>query len=428
MLIAVRRKSADFDEMCDVKTLKQWARTGLLFADDSIKEEGEWVKAKDSTMLRGIFATAAWDVAEDVLWSPTLQGKSTASYTKSPSAEISPSSVTPNTSAVDKSVLNQSAAGRSANQHRVLPVQDKQKTKMPSESTLDFEQVQREYQRSKPNRPTPADSTVTDLNSSSNTGSNVNRERTPKSSVTSANSNNDTVIQGVLKDEPVRWNPNVDLKDQLGLLVDEVPSKSSFSWFRLFILVVPGAFILFLLRAFVISESQTVFPDATNPSVETAVADGTSGNAPVPTNTQSDALYELEATLKSKLRSNAQAVTPEQSLADALRVDLEYVGLSIARIDARVLKWKGRLLDQPKSASITITIDSQGEIEHEFILASLVVAKYSVRYYLDMPRFTITIRDGDLALSKSIETEKAQFLYLQPGSLKDFIQALAENQ
>ena len=76
---------------------------------------------------------------------------------------------------------------------------------------------------------------------------------------------------------------------------------------------------------------------------------------------------------------------------------------------------------------MSIVINSNGEVETEFILASLVVAKYSVRYYLEMPRFTIVIQDGDLALTKTISTEKAQFLYLQPGSLKDFIAALSES-
>ena len=127
------------------------------------------------------------------------------------------------------------------------------------------------------------------------------------------------------------------------------------------------------------------------------------------------------------MRQNTQLVTPEQSLSDALRIDLEYVGLDIVRIDARVLKWKGRLLNQPKSASITIVLNSNGDVENEFILASLVVAKYSVRYYLEMPRFTLVIQDEDVALTKTISTEKAQFLYLQPGSLKDFIRSLSEN-
>ena len=420
MLIAVRRKTADFDEMCDVKTLKQWARTGQLSADDSIKEQGVWIEAKNSLLLRGIFATAAWDVAEDVLWTPTLRGKSNNQLTNQSRMPKS------NPSNSEDSIPNVSAADKKHEDVTASAEMNQAANNIKSEPTIDFEQVQREYQRTKPKRTLDTGGQLENppIVPPHEVPSSDFQNATPLSEHTS---NNESVIQGVLKDEPVRWNPNVDIKDQLGLLVDEVPSKSNFSWFRLFILVVPGAFLLFLLRAFVISESQTVFPDATNPAAETEVAEGTIGNAPVPTNTQSDALYELEASLKAKLRDNAQAVTPEQTLADALRVDLEYVGLSIVRIDARVLKWKGRMLDQPRSASITITIDSQGEIENEFILASLVVAKYAVRYYLEMPRFTITIQDGDLALSKSIETEKAQFLYLQPGSLKDFIRALSEN-
>ena len=281
---------------------------------------------------------------------------------------------------------------------------------------FDHAAFEREYLRSKP--PTLADNEEVYI---------IASEETRHVSTATEKRNDKAIIEGTLNNESVRWNPDLDIKDQLGLLVDEIPPKSNFSWFRLMVLVVPGALVLFFIRAFVISEAQTVFPDSTNSNETVEQQVSQDDNAPVPTNTQSDALYDLESSLKSKLRSNTQNVTPEQSLSDALRIELEYVGLDIVRIDARVLKWKGRLLNQPKSASISIVINSNGEVETEFILASLVIAKYTVRYYLEMPRFTIVIQDGDLALTKTISTEKAQFLYLQPGSLKDFIAALSES-
>ena len=72
MLIAIRRHNAEFDEMCDLKTLKQWARTGEVHPNDLIKEDGEWVPASKASVLKGFFAVAAWDVSEDVLWTPQL--------------------------------------------------------------------------------------------------------------------------------------------------------------------------------------------------------------------------------------------------------------------------------------------------------------------------------------------------------------------
>ena len=72
MLIAIRKHNAEFDEMCDLKTLKQWARTGEVHPNDLIKEDGEWVPASQASVLKGFFAAAAWDVSEDVLWTPQL--------------------------------------------------------------------------------------------------------------------------------------------------------------------------------------------------------------------------------------------------------------------------------------------------------------------------------------------------------------------
>ena len=276
---------------------------------------------------------------------------------------------------------------------------------------MNYDDVEREYLRSKPTKSTEK--------------LGVNQEPVLNRIESSTNDIQDTHVEGRINDVSARWNPNC-YQRSIALFVDEVPPKSNFSWFRLMILVVPGAFIIFFIRAFVVSEAQTVFPDPQNNGAEVNSEALREGNAPIPTNTHRDSLYALESSLKSKLRQKTQLVTPEQSLSDALRIDLEYVGLDIVRIDARVLKWKGRLLNQPKSASITIVLNSNGDVENEVILASLVVAKYSV-LLLEMPRFTLVIQDEDVALTKTISTEKAQFLYLQPGSLKDFIRSLSEN-
>ena len=428
MLIAVRIAGYDLDEMCDLKTLKQWTRSGRVKPTDLVKVDGEWIEARHASVLKGIFAASTWDAAEDVIWTSkakhpsgkkTIQSGVEASFQDSETLEnqefskikklrLDPSAIRPldpfeNTKTNRSNVTNVTTDSPTEQFSLSMPPEDDfQNTIRTSESKLSFaDEVALEYQRSKPN-------------SSSQEG---------HSSLAASSSS----VEIDFAERGQLWNPSVDIKDQLGLLVDEVPRKSHFSWIRLMLLVLPGAFILFLVRAFVISEATTVFPEATGPSVQqTTDTRSPNQNAPIPTKSQSDTLFTLESNLKGMLRNNAQQVTPEQSLSDALRVDLEYVGLEIRRIDAKVLKWKGRMLDKPRAATIDIVLTSQGEMENELILATLVIAKYSVRYYLEMPEFTVSIRDGDLLLSKTIQTEDAQFLYLQPGSLKKFIEILSK--
>ncbi len=450
MLIAVRKSDSDLDEMCDLKTLKQWARTGQLQPHHQVREEGSWVEARHAKMLKGIFTATAWDVPEDVLWTP--QPKSALSKKPNGSVENASSVSAKDTASTTSQSTRSNIQGTLEHPSTSTPIQpiSRQNSKGPTatskvsspssrvtSSTSDFDaEVRREYERSKPQHLRNATQADCDIDSDAAQAPDKpqRQQKIPTTSVQRTQTNtglNTQTTPASSKSSPhasQKWNPELDIKDQLGLLVDEVPAKSNFSYIRLMILVVPGAFILFMIRSFVVSEAQTVFPDATgSTSQQTESIDSdVTLNAPVPTNTQSDTLYTLETELKGRLRGNAQQVTPEQTLSDALRVDLEYVGLEIARIDARVLKWKGRLLDQPRVATIEVVVESGGEMEREFILAALVVAKYSVRYYLEMPKFTLGVRDGDRILKKVISTEKAQFLYLQPGSLKEFIEHLSE--
>lgn len=432
MLIAVRIAEYEWDEMCDLKTLKQWARSGKVKPTDLVKIESEWIEARHATVLKGIFAGSTWDAAETDIWSPKVTLPSSTSSKKPIQKEGEPSSTVPVNSLVSNVQPQRLHTEVSTNQNTRLnpsgiqplgsdnnakgqPFTDltNASERVPTfsrdnaESNLSFaDEVALEYQRTKPSSNTPL----------------VNHEQHNSGLNTSVPSN-----PVELKERGELWNPSVDIKDQLGLLVDEVPRKSRFSWIRLMILVLPGAFIIFFARAFVISEATTVFPEATVTSrQQTTNVLLPNENAPIPNSAQSDALYTLESTLKGMIRSTSQEVSPEQPLSDALRIDLEYVGLEIIRIDAKVLKWKGRMLDKPRAASIELIVSSNGEMENELILATLVIAKYSVLYYLEMPEFTVNIRDGDLLLSKTIQTQDAQFLYLQPGSLKKFIEILSE--
>ena len=181
-------------------------------------------------------------------------------------------------------------------------------------------------------------------------------------------------------------------------------------------MVVPGTAILYGARAFVISEAETVFP------LDEVIVNESLEDAEPP---KIDDMLVFEDSLKSKLRVNTQMVTPTQGLADALRIDLEYVGLEIIRIEAEVLSWTGRKLDQPKSAKVALYLDASDQFEEDLILASLVVAKYAVRYFLDMDSFDLYLKIDDGYMKKVIPTERARFLLIQPGSLADFINTLA---
>ena len=149
----------------------------------------------------------------------------------------------------------------------------------PTTERLNYDDVEREYLRSKPTKNTEK--------------LGVNQEPVLNRIESSTNDIQDTHVEGRINDVSARWNPDLAIKDQFGLFVDEVPPKSNFSWFRLMILVVPGAFIIFFIRAFVVSEAQTVFPDPQNNGAEVNSEALREGNAPIPTNTQSDSLYAL---------------------------------------------------------------------------------------------------------------------------------------
>ena len=443
MLITLRLSEDAPDEMCDLTTLKQWVRSGKVQVSHRICVSGSWMNAGDYEDLKTVFATAAWDLSEDVLWTPIpkdVVGKTVDvnSVVKQDTSKLRPklpsSAIQPlddrdaeqasgtSISAVPKPIQYEPVTNVPEKKHEdeqifsgtAQPQGTNRNTAQSSNgvgTSEDFVQSMRDdYLRSKP-------STSLQSNVSISTDENTllgSRKQQEFVEISSKSSPQTPEYQRPLETKQAQWNPNIDIRDQIGLW-GEQPTRSNFSWFRIGMMIVPGVFVLLGVRSFIIAEAQTEFPVDTEPVEQ--INSKKSGVDP---------LLSLELELKSKLMPNAQTVSPANSLSDALRVDLEYVGLDIIRIDAEVLKWTGRNLDLPKVATIVISIESRGELEHEFILASLVVAKYSVRYYLDMPTFEIKIRDNDGVFAKSIQTEKAQFLYLQPGSLSTFIKSMSE--
>ena len=114
------------------------------------------------------------------------------------------------------------------------------------------------------------------------------------------------------------------------------------------------------------------------------------------------------------------------SLSDALRIDLEYAKLDIEYIEAQVLSWKGRFLDEPKSARIRIAIRSEGEADKEIALVGMIVAKYTEQYLLEMEKFTVVFAFEDGNFQRDVLVSDARTLFLHPGSLKGFLETVMQ--
>lgn len=398
-MIQIRRKLGEPEQVDSIKTLRQMVRDGTLLDSDLVLFEDDWMVAKDVPMLSGVFTARIWDMPEDAIWTPSLSPASEA--TKPLEDSALPVESTSEKKPLPKLPL--SAIQPLDTDEDVVSTDPS-----PSSSPSPRSDIIKDYQQSKPITPViPSDQTV---NSSP-----VSSPSRPPKTVETLQSTPPSLGTPLSKSE--MWNPEADLRDQPGLWADVAPPpKRQFSWLRLSLMVVPGAFIIFLARAFVISEAQTEFPLDTD----------LSENAPIPKELVTDPLLELEDKLKSRLRRDTQSVTPEQSLSDALRVDLEFVGLEIVRLDTKVLSWTGRKLDQPKSASIKVYLDPSESFEEDLLLATLVIAKYAVRYYLEMENFDVFLKVDDGYIQKTIPTEQARFLLLQPGSLKSFLLSLSE--
>ena len=406
-MIRVRRAKIDNEEACTIKTLKQWTRSGELLGTDLVFVDSEWIPANQYSELSGVFAATVWDLPEDSVWSPSLPPNPVLKTTENSKQDAA----TVESKVVPKLPLS------AIEPLDVPPIRTAQKeqTTLLDESSVSqpSTSIVEDYQRSKPS---PTSTVSQDV--PTNTSSSGQSKEQPEPSTSSKLMNSNVNIHGTPKDLNEMWNPEMDLKDQPGLWADVAPPpKSKFSWFRLSLLVIPGAFAIFLARSFVISEAQTEFP------LDMSVTE----NASVPNELVTDSLLELEDRLKSKLRRDTQMVSPEQSLSDALRVDLEYVGLDIVRLDSKVLTWTGRKLDQPKSASIKVYLNPSENFEEDLLLASMVIAKYAVRYFLEMDSFDVFLKMEEVYIQKTIQTEQARFLLVQPGSLKSFMLSLSAN-
>ena len=218
------------------------------------------------------------------------------------------------------------------------------------------------------------------------------------------------------------WNPKADLRDQPQLWLNKEPKKSSMSILRIGLIVIVGLIPLVGMREWFMTEATSKFP------LETEIVKSNAKRVSVALDPEKEkALVLLEQELKASLRTDIQEVSLDNSFSDALLIEMTYVDLNIQKITADVLSWKGRFLDKPKQTRLSIVLNSNGEeMDREFALVSLIVAKYTERYVLDMETFSLGLNLDGTIYTKEIAVSEARNLLLRPGALPFFLDSITE--
>ena len=216
------------------------------------------------------------------------------------------------------------------------------------------------------------------------------------------------------------WNPEVSLRDQPQFWAEEEPKKKGVSTLRIGIIVVLGLVPLLGYREWFISEATLKFP------LEEEVEALQKGDNSAVDLQKQEGIIDLETELKSSLRTDIQEVNLKHSFSDALLIEMTYVDLDVKKITADVLSWKGRRLDVPESARIEVNLNSSGEVDRELALVSMVIAKYTEHYTLDIDSFSVILYLEDARIQKEIDVPDARNLLLRPGSLPQFLDTIVD--
>jgi hypothetical protein len=370
MVYRVQLSSEEPEEECDEATLFQWVETGRLLANHMIWDTASaaWVLAKDHPLLSNIFSKALWDAwAVDDDW------------------ELDPN--------IETGIRRQIKLSRKEySQEDTYPQKKKYKT-IPLSAITPLE---------------------TTSNQEASLGDNPKQNPRKESSTPYISSSKSQLPNFEPKKTSVTefWQPELSIKDQQQFWVKE-EKKKTFSVVRIGVMVMPFFLLFLCVRWYIVSEASAIFP------LETELDK-------VPDDKTEDVLLDLEAKIRGSLRNDTQIVSPSSSLSDALRIDLEYSNLDIQFINAKVMSWKGRLLQDPREAKITISIFSDGEADREIATISMIVAKYTERYLINMEKFTVVFQLEEGAFQKDIAVMDARNLLLQPGSLEKFLNTVMQ--
>jgi hypothetical protein len=391
MLIRVQLDSQEPEEMCDKETLVKWAEEGRLLGGHKIwdSEANVWILAKDFPLLSVFFAQALWDAWEvEDSWEldPDIE-----TGIRKRKKQISINSVVPEKESSQKVVptLPNSA---------ILPLEESNQKEKGTKK-----QVRNEKGDGIKNITRPAH--LSESNESF-------KQMVKTTSSTKKHSPSEITLN-----RAKLWQPEIPLQDQRQLWVQEEKKKSLVSPIRLSLLVVPVTLLFLGVRWYIVSEATAIFP------LEEELDQQKTGNI-IRTANSETMFLELENNLKNQIRTSSSIVSRTKSLEDALRIDIEYVNLDIQWINAKVTSWTGRKLDVPSSAEIQIAINSTGVIDEEIALLSLIVARYTERYFQNMEHFSIILNIEDGAFQKDINVLDARKLLLHPGSLEGFLTAV----
>lgn len=381
MLLRIRLSENEPEEACDEKTLQEWARTGKIQAHHLIwqKSEQTWIQAKQWPSLRSSFSVSLWDAWED-----------TDQWELTPDIGIIEGTLAQKEKSLHKDETPKSSPTRKSTPPK-LPLSAIEPIRESSEKEADSlllrKEVQRRMERQKPTAIPDYESTT----------------HPPQALVDS-------------------WNPKADLRDQPQLWLNQEPKKSSMSLLRIGLIVIVGLIPLVGMREWFMTEATSKFP------LETEIVKSNAKRVSVALDPEKEkALVLLEQELKASLRTDIQEVSLDKSFSDALLIEMTYVDLNIQKITADVLSWKGRFLDKPKQTRISIVLNSNGEeMDREFALVSLIVAKYTERYVLDMETFSLGLNLDGTIYTKEIAVSEARNLLLRPGALPFFLDSITE--
>ena len=110
-------------------------------------------------------------------------------------------------------------------------------------------------------------------------------------------------------------------------------------WWRILFVLLPFLFVMYLFRWYVETYSTEKFP--LHPAWRTSSQER-----------KAEPLEALEQQLRQEIVDQPMVVNKDSPLENALLIELQRMGVEVNGIYAPVLEWKGRKLDQPKTADV----------------------------------------------------------------------------
>lgn len=385
MLLRIRLSENEPEEACDEKTLQAWVRAGKIQAHHLIwsQEKQNWIQAKKWPSLQGLFSSSLWDA-----------------WDSNDDWELDPD----------------------------IETGIRERAKLPKSEVVKKEVVATKTNVKKPPKlPLSAIESLDDL-------SQVKKNTSPRKSLETVSSIERSQMKlGVPKSTPSKdnhpktlaetWNPEANLRDQPQFWMEEEKKKKGVSILRVGLIVILGLVPLVGYREWFISEATSKFP--LEEEIE-AAQKGQPSEAKWIDVRRQESLIALEKELKDALRTDIQVVNQKHSFSDALLIEMTYVDLNIQNIVADVLSWKGRRLDVPKSSRVEVKLNSSGEVDRELALVSMVIAKYTEHYTLEMENFTVILHLDGTKISREIPVSEARNLLLRPGALPQFLETIVD--